>query len=227
MMQRYARYAGIAMLLTIVFGALGEMVLPGRIIVSGDAAATAANIVNHATMFRFSFAAYMVEGICDVALCVFWYILLRPVNRNVALLSAFMGMTSMITFAVAQASFWSSSVILRDAAGMGAFAQAQREALAMLAVRTAGTIAYLFLCFYGIASMLRGYLIARSRYLPRVLGILLMIGGAGFILRSVTYILVPQYSSFLFLLPMMFAGIPLMLWLLIKGVDTSRLEPAL
>jgi hypothetical protein len=214
------------MLLSIVFGALGEMVLPGRIIVSGDAAATAANIVNHPTLFRFSFAAYMVEGICDVALCVFWYILLRPVDRNLALLSAFMGMTSMITFAVAQGSFFLSSVIIRDTAGMGVFPQAEREALAMLAVRAAGTIAYLFICFYGIASLLRGYLIARSGYLPRVIGILLMIGGAGFILRSVTYILVPQYSSFLLLLPMMFAGIPLMLWLLIKSVDTRRLEAA-
>jgi hypothetical protein len=223
-LQRYARYAGVAMLLTIIFGFLGEMILPNRIIVAGDAAATAANITGHPTLFRVTFASYLVEGICDVALCVFWYILLKPVDRNLALLSAFMGMTSMITFAVGQASFFASSVILREAGGMTSFPADQRQALAMLAVRFAGTIAYLFICFYGIASMLRGYLIARSGYFPRILGILLFIGGAGFFLRSITYILVPQYSSFVMLLPMMVAGIPLMGWLLIKGVNTEKLR---
>jgi hypothetical protein len=223
-MQRYARYAGVAMLLSIIFGFLGEMILPNRIIVASDAAATAANIIGHPTLFRATFAAYLVEGICDVALCVFWYILLKPVDRNLALLSAFMGMVSMITFAVAQASFFTSSVILRDAGGMMSFPTDQRQALALLAVRVASTIAYLFIGFYGIASMLRGYLIARSGYLPRILGILLFIGGAGFFLRSITYILVPQYSSFVMLLPMMVAGIPLMGWLLIKGVDTAKLR---
>lgn len=222
-LQRYARYAGVAMLLSIIFGFLGEMILPGQIIVSGDAAATAANIVGHPTLFRATFAAYLVEGICDVALCVFWYILLKPVDRNLALLSAFMGMTSMITFAVAQASFFSASVILRETGGMMSFGVEQRQALALLATRIASTIAYLFIGFYGIASMLRGYLIARSGYLPRVLGILLFIGGAGFFLRSITHILVPQYSSFVMLLPMMLAGIPLTGWLLVKGVDTAKL----
>ena len=62
-LQRYARWAGIAMLLSIIFGFLGEMFLPGKIIVSGDAVATTANIIGHPTLFRFTFAAYLVEGI--------------------------------------------------------------------------------------------------------------------------------------------------------------------
>src|ERR671922_541316 len=117
-LQRYARAAGIAMLLSIIFGALGEMYFPGRIIVAGDAAATAANIIGQPTLFRLSFATYLVEGICDVALCVFFYILLKPVDRNLALLSAFFGIVSMVTFAVAQASFYSASVVLRETGGM-------------------------------------------------------------------------------------------------------------
>jgi hypothetical protein len=67
-LRRYAKIAGVAMLLSIVFGALGEAYLPGQIIVSGDPAATAANIVNHPTLFRLGFATYLVEGICDIAL---------------------------------------------------------------------------------------------------------------------------------------------------------------
>ena len=225
-LQRYARATGAAMLLSVVFGSLGEAYLPGQIIVRGDAAATAANIVAHPMLFRLTFASYLVEGICDVALCVFWYVLLKPVNRNLALLSAFMGMTSMITFAVAQASFYSSSVILREAGGMTAFPLEQRQALAMLAIRIATTIAYLFICFYGIASMIRGYLIAKSGYFPRILGVLLFVGGAGFFLRSATFILTPAYSHFAMLIPMMLAMLFLMSWLLFKGVDARRLGPA-
>ena len=87
--SRYARWIGIAMLLSIVFGILGEMYLPGKIIVAHDPTATAANILAHPLLFRLSFAAYLVEGICDLALCVFFYIMLRPVSRDLALLSAF------------------------------------------------------------------------------------------------------------------------------------------
>jgi hypothetical protein len=225
-LQRYARAAGVAMLLSIVFGFLGEMYLPGKIIVAGDAAATAANIVGHPVLFRLTFASYLVEGICDVTLLVFFYILLKPVDRNLALLSAFFGIVSMVTFAVAQSSFFAASVILRESGGMTAFSIEQRHALALLATRIAGTIAWLFLCMYGIATTLRGYLIMRSRYLPKILGILFMIGGAGFFLRSATYLLAPAYSSALLLLPMGLAGIPMTIWLLARGVDKRVLTAA-
>lgn len=223
-LPRYARAAGVAMLLSLVFGLIGELYLPGKIIVAGDAAATAANITGNPTLFRLTFASYLVEGICDVALCVFWYILLKPVDRNLALLSAFFGIVSMVTFAVAQASFFASSLVLRETGGMLAFSVEQRQALALLSIRIAGMIAWLFVCMYGIATMIRGYLIMRSGYLPRVLGILFIIGGAGFFLRSATYIVAPSYSSPVLLLPMALAGIPMMFWLLFRGIDTQRVE---
>jgi len=221
-LPRYARAAGVAMLLSIVFGFLGEMYLPGQIIVAGDAAATAANITGHPTLFRLTFASYLVEGICDVALSVFFYVLLKPVDRNLALLSAFFGIVGTVTFAVGQASFFASSLVLRETGGLLAFTVEQRQALALLAIRIAGMIGWLFLCMYGIASMIRGYLMMRSGYLPRLLGILFIIGGAGFFLRSITYIVAPSYSSPLLLLPLAVAGIPLMLWLLFRGIDPQR-----
>src|SRR5215470_8942591 len=113
-LARYARVTGVAMLLSIVFGLLGEMILPDRIVVGRDAAATAANIVGHPTLFRLCFAAYLVEALCDVALCVLFYILLEPVDRNLAMLSAFFGIVSMVTFAVSQSSFFASSLVLGD-----------------------------------------------------------------------------------------------------------------
>jgi hypothetical protein len=222
-LQRYARAAGVAMLLSIVFGALGEAYIPGRIIARNDVAATAANVLQHPTLFRLGFATYLVEGICDVALCVIFYLLLKPVDRHLALISAFFGMASMITFAIAESAYFAPSLIVRDAGGMAAFTAEQRNALALLSFRLSAMIAGLFLIMYGIASMIRGYLIVRSGYLPKVLGVLLMIGGAGFFLRTVTYVLWPSVTSDLMLMPMALGGIPLTLWLLIRGVDTSRL----
>lgn len=222
-LQKYARVAGVAMLLSIVFGGLGEAYLPGKIIVSGDAAATAANIVNHPTLFRLTFASYLVEGMCDIILTVVFYIILKPVDRHLALISAFVGVASMVTFAVAESAFFASSLIVRDAGGMGAFSPEQRNALAYLSLRISTMIAALFLIFYGTASLIRGWLIARSGYIPKWIGVLLMIGGIGFILRTTTYILAPPLSSPILLLPMALGGIPLMLWLLIKGIREPRM----
>ena len=222
--SRYARIAGVAMLLSIVFGLLGEMILPDRIVVARDPAATAANILGNPMLFRLTFAAYLVEALCDVALCVFFYILLKPVDKRLALLSAFFGITSMVMYAVGQSSFFASYLVLGDSPGMTSFSIEQRNALAYLALRIAGTIGWLFLCLYGIASMIRGYLIARSGYLPKLLGILFIIGGACFFLRSATYLLAPKYSSPILLLPMALAGIPTMLWLLVRGIDPARVR---
>src|SRR5215471_6314885 len=188
-LSRYSRVAGVAMLLSIVFGLLGEMILPDRIVAARDAAATAANITAHPALFRLTFAAYLVEALCDVALSVLFYILLKPVARPLAMLSAFFGIASMVLYAVGQSSFYSASLVLGDTAGMDAFSPAQRDGLAYLAIRISGTIGWLFLCLYGIASMLRGVLIARSSYIPKLFGILFVIGGACFFLRSATYLL--------------------------------------
>lgn len=221
-LQRYARIAGVAMLLSIIFGTLGEAYLPGKIVVSSDPAATAANIVAHPTLFRMTFAAYLVEAFCDVALCVLFYVLLRPVNRNLALLSAFFGIASMVMYAVSQSSFYAAALIVWDTPGMSSFTPDQRNALAYFSLRLSGVIAGLFIGLYGVATMIRGWLVMRSGYLPRVLGALLIFGGAGFFLRNVTLLVTPAYSSAYMLLPMAVGGIPMMLWLLIRGVDQQK-----
>jgi hypothetical protein len=224
-LQRYARAAGVAMLLSIIFGFLGEFYLPGRIFVRGDSAATAANILSHPTVFRLSFAAYLVEGICDVALCVFFYILLKPVNPRLALLSAFFGLASMVMYAVAQSSYFAASIVIGESGGMVAFTAEQRNAIALLCLRLFATISGLFIGLYGIASMLRGYLMFRSQYLPKVIGVLFIVGGAGFFLRTATLLVTPAYSSAALLAPMALAGIPLTFWLLVRGVKPNGPTP--
>ena len=224
--QRYARAAGILILLTIIFGAWGESYVPSKLIVSTDAAATARNIVGSPLLFRTGFAAYLVEAVCDVCLALVFYVLLRPVDRNLALLSAFLGIVSTVTYAFAECFYFAPSLLLSGADYLKTFTPAQLDTLALLSMKLFARIAGIFIGFYGLATMLRGYLIYRSGYLPRILGILFVIGGAAFVVQNLAIVLAPQYASGLLLVLIAPAGIALMLWLLVKGIDREKWQVA-
>src|SRR5712675_2954759 len=100
--QRYARIAGVLFLLSMVAGGFGEAYIPSRLIVSGDAAATVANLKNFDFLYRLGFAAFMVESLCDVTLALILYALLKPVGKALSLLAAFFGLMASATFACAE-----------------------------------------------------------------------------------------------------------------------------
>ncbi len=222
--QTYARAAGALFLLSMVGGFFGELYIPSRIMVSGDAAATAKNIVESNTLFRLGFAAYLVEAACDIALSLILYVLLRPVNKNLALLAAFFGLVSTSVFAVGELFYFAASLPLGSAEYLRTFSPDQLNTLSMLSLRMYGLAAGIFMAFYGIATGLRGYLIYRSGYLPQALGILMMLAGLGFITRNFVLVLAPAYVSNVFLVPMFLAGVFLTLWMLVKGVDVAKWE---
>ncbi len=220
--QRYARLTGLLILVSIVFGGFGEGYAPSHLIVAGDAAATASNIRASPMLFRAGFAAYWVEAACDVALAVLFYVLLRPVNRTLALLSAFFGMAATMTYAFAESFYFAPALILSGTSYLRPFSQDQLDALTLLSMKLFNSIGAIFLGFYGLATIIRGYLVYRSGYLPRVLGALFMIGGAGFLLSNALFVLAPSYATQRLLFAMAPAGAAMLLWLLVKGVDVER-----
>jgi hypothetical protein len=220
--QRYARVAGILILLSLVFGGWGEAYVPSRLVVSGDAAATARNILSSPLLFRSGFAAYLVEAVCDVTLALVFYYLLKPVDRRLALLSAFFGIVATVTYAFAECFYFAPSLILSGAEYLKPFSAEQLNALALLSMKLFNAIAGIFLGFYGLASAVRGYLIYRSGYLPRALGILFVIGGVSFVIDNLAIVLAPAYSSQLLLVLMAPAGIAMMLWLLVRGLNREE-----
>lgn len=222
--QTYARVAGVLFLLSMIGGFFGELYVPSRIMVAGDAAATANNITAFNTLFRAGFASYLVEAVCDIALSLVMYVLLRPVRKDLALLAAFFGLVSTAVFAVGQLFYFGASLPLGTADFLRSFSSDQLNALSVLSLRMYGLAAALFMVFYGIASALRGYLIYRSGYFPKALGILLMLAGLGFIARNFVFVLAPAYVSDIFLLPMFLAAVSLTVWLLVKGVDVPKWE---
>ena len=128
-MQTYARVAGILFLISMVAGFFGEFYAPSRLIASADAAATAKNIVAFNSLFRVGFASYLVEAVCDIALSLVMYLLLRPVRKDLALLAAFFGLVSTAVFAVAELFYFGSSLILGGADYLKTFSPDQLNTL--------------------------------------------------------------------------------------------------
>ncbi len=222
--QMYARIAGVLFVLSIVAGGFGEAYVPSKLIVSGDAAATANNIHAFGSLFRWGFAIYLIEALCDIGLALIFYALLRPVQKDLSLLAAFFGILSTALFAVAELFYFAPSLILGGANYLKSFSPDQLNTLALLSLKLYGLGGGIFMVFYGIAWVIRGYLIFRSGYFPKVLGVLLIIAGLGFMAKTFTLVLAPAYASNVLLLPMFVAGMSLMVWLFVKGVDVAKWE---
>jgi hypothetical protein len=222
--QTYARIAGVLFLLSIVAGGFGEFYVPSKLIVSGDAEATAKNIIAFDSLFRLSFAGYLVEAVCDIVLAWIFYVLLKPVRRDLALLAAFFGLVSTATFAVAELFYFAASFILGGADYLKTFSPEQINSLAMLSLKFYGVGGGVFMVFYGVGWVVRGYLIFRSDYLPKALGALLALAGLGFVTRNFLLVLAPAFASAILLFPMFLAGVSLTAWLLVKGVDVPKWE---
>jgi hypothetical protein len=222
--QRYARIAGVLFLLTMVAGGFGELIVP-RLIVSADPGATARNIVASDSLFRLAFAGYLVEALCDVALAWLLYVLLRPVHQNLSLLAAFFGLVSTAVYAVAELFYFGALLILHGGTDyLKTFSPDQVHGLAFLSLTLFQYGGGLFFVFYGVASILRGYLIFQSGYLPRFLGVLVALGGAGFVVLNFALVLAPAYASDILLLPMMLAVVAMTAWFLARGVDIPKWE---
>ncbi len=220
--QTYARVAGILFLISLVAGSLGEFYVPTTLIVRNDPTATVNNILDNESLFRLGFAGYLLEGLSDAALALIFYVLLKPVHRNLALLAGFFGVVSTAHYAVCQMIYFCAPILLKSPAFQQYFSREQLDAIAYLFVRISGYGASLFLAFYGSASLVRGYLMYRSAFLPRFLGVLMSILGVAFILRSFTLVLTPALSTELLLVPAPVTILAMTMWFLVKGVNVEK-----
>ena len=222
--QAYARIAGVLFLFTIFAGGFGEAYVPSKLIVSADATATAKNLHDFNGLFRLGFAAYLIEAVCDVALALIFYLLLRPVREDLALLTVLFGLISTTLFAVAEMFYFAAVLIVGGSPYLKTFSPDQLNTLALLSLKLYTLGAGIFMVFYGTAVALRGFLIFRSGYLPKFLGVLFVLAGFGFIARNFLLVLAPAYASGILLMPMALVALVTCLWLLVKGVDVEKWE---
>jgi len=222
--QTYARIGGVLFLVSLVAGGFGEGFAPSQLIATGDAAATARHIVNSDAVFRVGFASYLVEGLCDVALTVVFYVLLRPVNPVVTLGIVLFRLMATATFAFGELFYFAPSLIVRNDTYLKSFSPDQLNTLTLLSLNLYGLGGLISLVFYGVASIGIGYLMFRSGYFPRILGVVWAIGGSGFVLRTFAAVLVPSIPTAILQAPQILAILMLAIWLLTKGVDEARWE---
>ncbi len=225
--QLYARIGGVLYLIIIVVGLFGEAFVRDRLIVSGDATATAANIRSMESLWRFHIAAELFLLICAVALLLILFALLRPVNRALVLLAAFfnlvsIGLEAAITMYLLEALF-----PLGNAGYLKAFAPEQLYAMASLSLKSHSYGFGVSLIFFGCFCLVIGYLIFRSGYLPKTIGVLMQIAGVCYLTNSFALILAPAFADRIFpaiLVPAFVGEASLCLWLLVKGVNVQRWE---
>jgi hypothetical protein len=215
-----ARMTGVFYLLTIVLGAYAQSFIADRLVVSGDAAATAANILTHQTLFQRGFTVYLVEMTCQIISTVLFYELLKPVSRSVSLLSAVLGLVGCTVKTISRLFYLEPLLILQGPHYLSVFNTEQLQSLALLFLDVNDHGAGVALAFFGFAAIVKGYLIVRSTFLPRILGALSVIAGLA-LLTFLSPTLGYQLFTYVAALGMV-GALPQILWLLIFGVDERR-----
>ena len=223
--QAYARTGGVLYLMIIAAGMFGELFARGPLIVSGNPAATASHIASSIPLWRAGIAGDIVMHMCDIGLMLVLYVLLSPVNRNIALFALLSNLVQTSVLVVNKLNLLIPVFLLGDAEYLNALPPQQRQALAYVSLKTHDHGFGLGLIFFGMTCIALGYLIIRSGYLPKVLGVGMQLAGACYIVNSFVLILFPELAPRLYpaiLLPPFIAELSMALWLLIKGVNLSK-----
>jgi uncharacterized protein DUF4386 len=223
--QLYARTGGVLYLVIIVIGLFGEAFVRDKLIVSGDATATAKNIMASESLWRFHIAAELFLLICAVVLLLILFVLVRPVSRELALLAAFFNLVSIALEAAYALHLLAALFPLQNAAYLKTFAPEQLYVIASLSLKSHGYGFGISLIFFGCFCVVIGYLIFKSGYLPKTVGVLMQIAGLCYLTDSFALVLAPDLANRLFpgiLLPAFVGEASLCLWLLVKGVNAER-----
>lgn len=219
-----ARIAGVFYLLTILTGTF-SFFGSHNLVVSGDAAATATNIMANEFLFRLSLESNLIAGACYIVVAALFYYLFRPVSRSLTLLAAFFCVAGCAAGGLVGLFHLAPLTLLGDARYASLFDVGQLQELAYLSLRLEGIGHNLSMVYFGFYCLLIGWLIYRSTFMPRFVGGLMMFAGLGWLTSSFVSILSPPLSKALvpyILAPGGIGEISLCLWLLVMGVNARR-----
>jgi len=225
--RRQATIAGVFYLLVFVAAPFAEFFVRGRLVVHGEAAATATNILAHESLYRSGFAAELLTLTCDAAVALIFYDLFKPVSRSVSLFAASFRLIFVAIMAVNSLNYFAPLVLLGSGHFLSAFQTDQLQALTLASQRLYGAGYDISLVFFGFHILLIGYLIFKSAFLPRILGALLVLAGLCYLTNSFADFLAPAFGDALgvyILVPGALAELWLTLWLLVVGVNVPRWE---
>ncbi|NQD37762.1 DUF4386 domain-containing protein [Permianibacter sp. IMCC34836] len=223
--QRYARLCGAIYLAIILLGGFSEGFITNKLIVPGDAATSAQNIMASPELWTIGAAANLLVVILAIPQLWLEYLLLRPVNKSLVLLSVLFGLISLAVEAISKLFLLLVMPTLTSASYQTAFEPAQLQVLANLAFRSHNVAFNIALIFFAFACLLNGYLIYRSGYLPKLIGALLQLAGLSYLIACLSEFFFPTLANHIspaIFVPILIGEASLCLWLLVKGVNVEK-----
>ena len=220
--QAYARIGGLLYLLIIIAGIFAEVFVRGKLFVPGDASATANNIINSPFLWRIGISADLIMQICDLPVMLILYLLLKPINKNIALLNLLFNLIQTAVLVTNKLNLLNALFLLGDAEYLKSLDSNQLHTLSFLSIKLHEFGFGIGLIFFGIVCLLEGYLIFKSGYFPKTIGLLMQIAGVCYLTNSFALILAPKLANNLFpliLIPPLIAELSLCLWMIMKGVN--------
>ena len=225
--DKAARVAGAVYLLLVLTAPFSLLYIPGKLIVRGDATATANNILAHETLFRFGIIGELFGSVIFILLGVVLYRLLSGVNKTWAWLMIALVLVSAAVGFLNVLNNIAALTLFRGGDFLATLEKPQRDALAYLFIRLHSQGEFMNEIFWGLWLFPFGLLVYRSGFLPRFLGVWLILACCGWLILSVIALLFPPYydAAFRIAQPVIFAELAIMLWLLIKGARVPSDRP--
>lgn len=223
-----ARVVGLAYLLTMGTAVFAEMYVRGQLVVSGNAAQTALNILDSERLFRVAIVGDILTAVGVTILIWALYVVLRPVNNNLAMLGVFLRLVEVPIAAVSVINALLALRVLSGTAYLQTFDESQLQELARLFISGQGFGTQILFVFLGLGSTVFSCLWFKSNYIPKALALLGIVGSLMLVSGSLAVIVFPKLGDLLSLSYMMLLGIfeiTLGLWLLIKGLRSPMLTP--
>ena len=226
--RRTARLAGLLYLVMSIIMVLGYMYAPSAFIVNGDATATARKIVEGAQLYRLTVLASLVAQVLFIFVALLLYHLFRDVDRFQARLMAVLVLVAIAAELVQVANRLAPLDLLIGNGFLSVFTRSQREALALGFLYLGGNLTVVLTVFWGLWLLPFGALVMKSGYFPKVLDILLMIAGFGYVATSLGFFVAPERLALIrrIAMPLYFGEVPIILWLLVVGAKVRPVEGA-
>ena len=221
--NKAARVAGLGYIVIIILGIFAEFFVRSSLVTPEDATTTSNNITANDLLFRIGICSYLIMAVFDMVVAVALYILLKPVNNFLSLLAAMFRFVHASILGIALNNLFSVLQLLSGADYLTVFQIEQLNALVMLYLNSFSYGWLIGLVFFGLHCYVLGYLIIKSGYIPRIIGVLLIVASFGYLIDSFAHFLLSNYTNYeeifivIVAVPALAAEVSLCLWLLFKG----------
>lgn len=221
--QTTARITGVLILVMAVIAPFSMLYLPSILVVPGDAATTAHNIVASEGLYRLGLASDSLVVLIEVVLTVLLYVLLKPVNKTLSLVAAFSRLSMAVIQGINLLNHFFVLLLLSGTAYLTVFAPNQLQALVLLFLNAHAMVVLIWGIFFGFHLLVYGYLVYKSGYISRIVGALLIAAGLSYLTQSFGSILLPQSAAlFVSIGSLSIIEVALPLWLVVKGINIAQ-----